>query len=250
VTVISVVIPALDEEQTVGGVVRGVREALDVIGPAGSAPEVIVVDGGSRDQTFREAEAAGATVLVSPGMGKGLAVRAGLAAAAGDTIVLLDSDGQDVPGDLPKLVDAYTRSGADFVNGSRFLGTFRDQGIAEVDYWGNRALTGLANVLCRTKLSDINASFRVLRRSALEPIAWRFSEFEVESEMILKAARSGLNIVEVPVVRERRLGGKRKFRKVRHGLRILATIVRVSLLWRPPESRNILNKNEISGETP
>ncbi|HET9481420.1 MAG TPA: glycosyltransferase family 2 protein [Candidatus Polarisedimenticolia bacterium] len=228
---ISVIIPALDEAPIVGQVVRDVLAELARLGqPA----EVLVADDGSTDDTARCAEQAGATVLRLPRRGKGLAVRAALQRIGGDRIVLMDSDGQDVPVELAGLLAAYESSGADFVNGSRFLGTFRDRGISSVDYWGNRALTGLANLLCGCRLSDINASYRVIRRVAVEPLGWSFEEFEIESEMILKASRAGLKIVEVPVTRERRLGGVRKFRKVRHGLRILMTILKVRFAWSPP----------------
>lgn len=246
---ISVVIPAWNEEQTVADVVRGVRGALSASKGAQSF-EVIVVDDGSTDTTARQAELAGARVIVRPHEGKGVAVRAGLDAARGDTLVLMDSDGQDVPKELPQLLAALRTSGAGFVSGSRFLGTFRDKGITRLDYWGNRALTGLANRLCGTRLSDINASYRVLRRSAMEGIAWEFTEFEVESEMILKAARSGVDVLEVPVTRERRLGGTRKFRHARHGLRILATILRVRFAWTPPDVRDKANKRGRRAETP
>ena len=233
---ISVVIPAFNEEQTVGDVVRGVQGAFRKIVGWGEPFEVIVVDSGSTDATARVSQSAGATVLRRPHEGKGLAVRAGLASARGDIIVLMDSDGQDIPAELPALVKAFRTSGADFVNGSRFLGTFRHEGISPVDRLGNRALTILANLLCGSRLSDINASYRVIRRAAIRGITWDFAEFEVESEMILKASKAGLQILEVPVTRERRLGGVRKFRKVRQGLRILRTILQVGLLWKPPES--------------
>lgn len=233
---ISVIIPALNEEQTVGDVVRGVFGALGAMASGGGPIEVIVIDGGSTDATARQAELAGATVLRRPREGKGRSVRAGFARARGEVLVLMDSDGQDVPSELPSLLSAFRSSGADFVSGSRFLGTFREKGISRVDRWGNRALTWLANLLVGCRLSDINASYRVMRRRAMSSFDWRFEEFEVESEMILKAARAGLEILEVPVTRERRLGGVRKFRKVRHGCRILLTILRVRFLWKPPKA--------------
>jgi glycosyltransferase involved in cell wall biosynthesis len=234
--VISVVIPAFNEEQTVGDVVRGVHGAFGKIAGWGEPFEVLVVDSGSTDATARLSEKAGAIVLRRPHEGKGQAVRAGLASARGEVIVLMDSDGQDLPSELPLLLKAFRTSGADFVNGSRFLGTFRLDGISPIDRYGNRALTILANLLVGSHLSDINASYRVIRRSAIAGIPWRCREFEVECEMILKASRAGLQILEVPVTRERRLGGVRKFRKVRQGLRILGMILHTGLLWRPPTS--------------
>jgi glycosyltransferase involved in cell wall biosynthesis len=231
---ISVVIPAYNEEQTVGDVVRGVRGALSAMASVAEPVEVIVVDGGSTDATARMAQIAGATILRRPHGGRGLALRAGLAAAKGEILVLMNSDGQDLPSELPSLLRAFKSSGADFVSGSRFMGTFREEGISPVDRWGNRALTGLANLLCGTHLSDINASYRVMRRSAVAGFGWRFEQFEGESEMILKAARAGLDVLEVPITRQRRMGGVRKFRRLRHGLGILLTIFRTRFLWRPP----------------
>ena len=114
---ISIIIPAHNEEQTVGDVVRGVRGAL--AGRVGDV-EVLVVDDGSTDNTAREAELAGARVLRRPRIQKGRAVREGLATARGDTLVLMDSDGQDVPAELPQLLAALRSTGADFINGSRF----------------------------------------------------------------------------------------------------------------------------------
>lgn len=228
---ISIIIPALNEEQTVGDVVRGVLGAMR---NSATEAEVIVVDDGSTDATARQAKVAGARVLKRPHRGKGMAVREGLGEARGETLVLMDSDGQDVPSELPELLKAFRTSRADFVNGSRLAGRILPGGISGIDDAGNRALTLLANVLFGTRLSDINASFRVIRREAIRHIEWRAREFEIESEMILKAVRSGLSIQEVGVTRERRLGGTRKFRKIRHGLRILATILKVRLFWKPP----------------
>ena len=231
---ISVIIPAFNEEQTVGDVVRGLHGAFGKIAGRAEPFEVIVVDSGSTDATARLSEKAGAIVLRRPHEGKGKAVLAGMASARGDVLVLMDSDGQDVPAELPLLLREFRTSGADFVNGSRFLGTFKDKGISRIDLMGNRALTLLANLLCGCRISDINASYRVIRRSAIAGITWRCREFEIESEMVLKAFRAGLQILEVPVTRERRLGGVRKFGKVRQGLRILGMILHTGLVWRPP----------------
>jgi len=114
---ISVIIPALNEELTVGDVVRGVRGALAT---GARDTEVIVVDGGSTDATARQAELAGARLISKPGAGKGTCVREGISAARGDTLVLLDSDGQDVPAELASLIRAFRASRSDFVSGPAF----------------------------------------------------------------------------------------------------------------------------------
>lgn len=238
---ISVIIPAFNEEQTIGDVVRG---ALGALGSLGVAAEVIVVDDGSTDATARLARVAGAKVLRQPHAGKGLAVRSGLAGAKGETLVLMDADGQDLPAELPGMISAFRSSGADLLSGSRFLGVFRDAGISRLDSLGNRLLTMLANLLHGTRLTDLNGSFRILRKEAFRSVIWSCEGFEVESEMILRAARAGLKVIEVPVTRERRLGGVRKFRRWSDGLRILRAILKVRF------SRNKPNKYGRSSQSP
>ncbi len=216
---ISVVIAAHDEEGNIGPIVQGVMAHTEDL------RELLVVDDGSTDATAAEAERAGATVMrLSPNRGKGAALLAALESVAGDWVLFIDGDGQDDPGDIPALV-AAARSGADFVNGSRWLGTLRGGAISFPNRLGNRFMTELLNLRHGARITDSQAGFRLIRRSLLSSATFRSVEYEVETEMLLHAIKSGARVVEVPVTRHPRGRGETDFRRVRNGLRILATIL-------------------------
>jgi len=215
---ISAVLAAHNEQDTVATIIAGVqRHTQDLI-------EVIVVDDGSTDRTADEALAAGAHVVsLSPNQGKGSALLRGLLEVQGDWVLFIDADGQDDPADIPTLV-AAAQEGADFVNGSRWLGTLEPGSISFPNRLGNRFMTGLLNVRHGARITDSQAGFRLIRRDLLDA-EFRSQEYEVETEMLLHALRRGARVVEVPVTRSARAGGSTDFRRVRNGLRILATVL-------------------------
>ncbi len=216
---ISAVLAAHDEEGNVGDVVRGVAAHTPGL------HELLVVDDGSKDRTAEEAAEAGARVVrLTPNRGKGAALLAGLRHVEGDFVLFIDADGQDDPADIPQLVEA-AREGVDFVSGSRWLGTLEPGAISLPNRLGNRAMTELLNLRHGARITDSQAGFRLIRRSLLAPERFRSREYEVETEMLLSAIRSGARIREVPVTRHPRGTGQTDFRRVRNGLRILATIL-------------------------
>ncbi len=220
---VTAIIAARNEAPAIAEVVRGVSAVL----PPES--EVLVMDDGSSDGTAECARAAGARVIrrASP-HGKGLALRDGLAAARGDILVFLDGDGQDPPEDVTRLLAALAPD-VDLVNGSKFLGTCREGAISRINRVGNRFMTGLVNVLFGTALTDTQSGFRAVRRSSLAGFALRATEYEIETEMLLRGLRRGWTVREIGVTRDRRAAGRSGFRRVRNGLRILAVIL--ALRW-------------------
>ncbi len=218
---ICAVLAAHDEAGNVGAVVRGVQEHTDGL------VELIVVDDGSTDGTAEEAREAGARVVsLNPNRGKGAALLAGLRAVESDAefVLFIDADGQDDPADIPTLV-AAARDGGDFVNGSRWLGTLERGSISLPNRVGNRVMTELLNLRCGARITDSQAGFRLIRRSLIDVDRIRSREYEVETEMMMQAIRGGARVVEVPVTRYARGEGATDFRRVRNGVRILATIV-------------------------
>jgi len=214
------VIPARDEAGAIGAVVAAATAVV---------AEVIVVDDGSRDATAALADAAGARVVrLSPGRGKGFALRSGVAAASHDRVVLCDGDGQDDPADIPLLLDALDQ-GADLAIGTRFSGPIDVGAVTPVDRLGNRALTELLNLLYGVRLTDTQAGFRAFRGSLWTQLPLAADGFAVETEVLVRALQAGAAVTEIPVGRLPRAHGERVLHRVRDGLAILGCMLRLRL---------------------
>jgi len=219
----SIVIPVHNEAGNIGRVLGQLESFRDRC-------EVIVVDDGSRDATGREvAKYPWVTCIRSDSnQGKGRALALGIARARGEYLVFLDGDGQDPPGDLAALIQA-AEEGADFVNGSKFIGTLEPGAMSLPNYLGNRFMSGLINLLFGTGITDSQSGFRCIRTDFLRSGMFSSVEYEVETEMLLKAIKAGLIVREVPVRRLARGQGSTDFRRIRNGLRILGTIFKERL---------------------
>jgi glycosyltransferase involved in cell wall biosynthesis len=221
------VIPALNEEESIGAVVRSI--------PAELVSEIVVVDNGSTDRTAARALDAGARVVREPLRGYGRACRAGVDAVSplADVVVFLDGDGSDCPEATGLLLAPIAAGTHDFVIGSRLRGE-REPGSMN----GAQLLAGRMAGACLRLLYDVRYTdmcpFRAIRRDALADLGMREQTYGWNLEMQMKAARRGLRILEVPVPHRRRRGGRSKVSgdllgTARAGLRILWTLARVTL---------------------
>jgi glycosyltransferase involved in cell wall biosynthesis len=224
---ISVVIPALNEEEPIAEVVREVV--------ATKIPrEVIVVDNGSTDQTAERARNAGARVI-SAVRGYGRACAAGVAAVSQECelILFLDGDGSDMPQFMPALVEPIINGTHDFVIGSRTRGK-REAGSMNAQQIFAGYLAGLLiRMLYGVRYTDMSP-FRAIRRDALEKLAMREETYGWNLEMQMKAARCGLRVLEIPVDHRRRMGGVSKVSGTLRGtfvasFRIIATFLKIAL---------------------
>ncbi|HYK24281.1 MAG TPA: glycosyltransferase family 2 protein [Candidatus Acidoferrum sp.] len=224
---VSVIIPALDEEEPIAGVVH---ECL----ATGLPSEVIVVDNGSTDRTAERAHEAGARV-VTASRGYGRACAAGVRALSPecDMVVFLDGDGSDVPAFMNQLVDPVARGTHDFVIGSRTRGK-RERGSMNFQQILAGRLAGLIlRILYGVRYTDMSP-FRAIRRHALEQLDMREQTYGWNLEMQMKAARDGLRVLEVPVNHRRRAGGESKVSGTFRGTfvagsRIVTTLLRVAV---------------------
>src|SRR3989440_2049623 len=223
----SVIIPALNEEEPIAGVVR---ECF----ATGLPKEVIVVDNGSTDRTAERAREAGARVVTAP-VGYGRACAAGVRAISPecDSVVFLDGDGSDVPAFMPQLVDPITNGTHDFVIGSRTRGQREPGSMNLQQILSGRIAGSIMQLLYGVAYTDM-CPFRAIRCDALAKLNMCEETYGWNLEMQMKAARAGLRIVEIPVNHRRRTGGESKVSGTFRGTfvagaRIIATLMRVAL---------------------
>jgi glycosyltransferase involved in cell wall biosynthesis len=224
---VSVIIPALNEEEPIAGVVH---ECL----ATGLPDEVIVVDNGSSDRTAERAREAGARVVTAP-RGYGRACAAGVQAVSPehDIVVFLDGDGSDVPAFMNELIEPIARDTHDFVIGSRTRGQREAGSMNFQQIFSGRVAGLILRLLYGVRYTDMSP-FRAIRLDALAKLDMREQTYGWNLEMQMKAARSGLRILEIPVNHRRRAGGQSKVSGTMRGTfvagaRIIATAVRVAL---------------------
>jgi hypothetical protein len=197
------VIPCLNEEASVADVVAEARAVLERTELTG---EVVVVDNGSEDDSAARAGAAGARVVSEPRRGYGSAYLAGLAAARGNYVVMTDADGSYDLSRIPEFVSRL-RNGDDLVLGSRIKGHIQRGAMPWTHRWiGNPVLTGMLNLLFRGRVSDAHCGLRAVRRDALRRLDLSATGMEFASEMVIKAAKRGLRVSEIPIEYRPRVG--------------------------------------------
>ena len=223
---ISVVIPALNEAESIGQVVSEMPWSL--------IAECIVVDNGSTDATASIAAQAGASVVTSP-RGYGAACLAGSKAALSSSAVLvfMDGDGSDVIADLPLLTNPILNGEADFVIGSRNRGNREPGAMLGSQIFAGRFVGVLLRLLGKGNYTDMGP-FRAIRRTSLEQLQMSELTYGWNLEMQIKAAQHHLRILEIPVDYRKRIGGVSKVSgdfkaSVRAGIRILTVLFRVGL---------------------
>ena len=218
---VSAIIPALDEEQSIGAVIEAIpRDVVD---------EVIVIDGGSRDGTREVAGQRGARVVSEPRRGYGRACARGVSEARGDVLVFLDADGANDPRDIRALVAPIAQERADLVLGSRLVPGRASAVLAAAmplhQRIGNRFAALLIRVVHGAPVTDLSP-FRAIRHSMLLGLPIEDLTFGWPTEMIVRAARAGVRIIEVPVACRPRSGGRSKVSGTLRG----ATLATVRIL--------------------
>jgi glycosyltransferase involved in cell wall biosynthesis len=195
----SLIIPALDEVEVIGGLVRRV--------PLRCVAEVIVVDNGSTDATATEAARAGARVVSEPRRGYGSACWAGVAALRddADVAVFLDGDGSQLPEEIPRVLSPLEEARADLVLGARQFEGHHPRHAA----LGTRLVAAFVGWRFRARLTDLGP-MRAIRVDLLRRLGMRDRGFGWPVEMVVKAAALRARIVEVPVTHAPRQGGRSK----------------------------------------
>jgi glycosyltransferase involved in cell wall biosynthesis len=192
---VSVVMPAFNERQTIEEIVRRVLAVPLRI-------QLIVVDDGSSDGTrdvleSLQRELGFVLVLQRANGGKGAALRAGFAKVTGDIVIVQDADLEYSPEEYPSLIELICAGRADVVYGSRFLG--RHRVFLFTHYLGNKLLTLMTNVLYNTILTDMETCFKVMRVEVLRSFALESNGFGIEPEITAKIFKRGYRVYEIPI---------------------------------------------------
>ncbi len=198
---VDVIIPALNES---GNIAQLVRQAA-----AQPVARVIVADNGSTDGTGPLAAEAGAHVVVEPRQGYGYACAAGVAAATADILLFLDGDFSSLPAEMPRLFQPLQQGRADLVLGSRVLGEILPGAMPPHQRFGNWLTSALMRRLYRVAVTDLGP-YRAIRRDLLMELQMQEMTFGWPTEMMVKCARRGVPILEVPVSFAPRRAGQSK----------------------------------------
>jgi glycosyltransferase involved in cell wall biosynthesis len=230
---VTVIIPALNEEEPIAGVVQAVG-AQDI------AHEIIVVDNGSNDETARRARDAGARVVAEPQRGYGRACMVGVRALPAQCVVVvfLDGDGSDCPEFLSQLVDPVLAGTHDFVIGSRTRGKREPRSMNFQQIFSGWIAGLITQLLYGVRYTDM-CPFRAIRRDTLDRLSMKEKTYGWNLEMQMRAARAGLRILEVPVNHRCRTGGQSKVSGTVRGTfvagaRIIATLLRIAFERKAP----------------
>jgi glycosyltransferase involved in cell wall biosynthesis len=223
---LSIIIPVYNEELTIGNIIDRTKEAARQLR---LETEIIVVDDCSRDKSLLVASQRNVTVYtLKQHLGKGYALRAGFAKAGGDLIVTLDSDGSHWPEELHEVVAPVFCDQADLVIGSRYMNRKRVE-ARKLNKFGVRIFNSLIALFTGVAITDSQSGYRAMKRDVLLSQKLTSGEYEIESEMLVKAVKAGFRVAEVPITFEQRTYGHSGVDPMVDGSKILLSIIKAYL---------------------
>jgi len=217
---LSVIIPVYNEAKTI-------KQVLEKVNSVPIDKEIIIVDDGSTDGTqniLGDIKCDNLKIIYhSSNRGKGAAILTGLSHATGEYVVVQDADFEYNPDDYLKLMDAIQNKGADIVLGARFTKGYNGMLIPKA---GNRILTTLFNILFGVKLNDSFTCYKFIRKESFIDLSLKSNSFDIEIEILAKAIKKGMRIVEIPVSYTPRTYAEGKKIKIKDGIWAIIRICR------------------------
>lgn len=222
---ISILLPALDEAETIGQVITKIprQQLVD----RGYDVNIVVVDGHSKDKTCEIASAMGASLLKQHGRGKGNALRTAFENFEGSYLFMLDADNTYDPEDILNMLPTLENGTYDVVMGSRLKGTISHGAMSKLNYIGNMAITETANILFPNghRVSDVCTGMWGFTEEVVNALDIESPSFEVEAEMYAKCIKSGFRVGEVPISYGKR-PTMNKLRALQDGTKIWLRLLR------------------------
>jgi glycosyltransferase involved in cell wall biosynthesis len=219
---LSIIIPVYNEELTIGNIIDRTKAAAQ---KTGLPSEIIVVDDHSYDKSLQVAKSRGVKVFtLKQHLGKGYALRAGFLKAKGDIIVTIDSDGSHWPEELHEVLAPVLADKADMVIGSRYMNHKRVE-ARKLNKFGVRIFNSLIQLFTGVANTDSQSGYRAMKREVLVGQKLKSGEYEIESEMLVKTAKQGFRVAEVPITFEQRTYGHSGVDPMVDGSKILLSII-------------------------
>ena len=222
---VCILIPTLNEGKTIGGLVNEFRSM--------GFSDILVIDGHSTDNTVKNAESAGARVVMQSGKGKGQAVSQAFQLITSNYVVMIDGDGTYLPEEVNKILEPVTTGVADHVIGNRFA-NYQKGAFTSLNLFGNKILNTIFGFAYGMWLKDILSGYRAFNTDAYKNLDLNRTGFEVETEITVECVKKDLRIVEVPITYLARVSGAAtKLEPIRDGFRIATTIYLLARMHNP-----------------
>ena len=222
---VCILIPTLNEGKTIGGLVK---EFISM-----GFSDILVIDGHSTDNTVKNAESAGARVVMQSGKGKGQAVSQAFQLITSNYVVMIDGDGTYLPEEVNKILEPVTTGVADHVIGNRFA-NYQKGAFTGLNLFGNKILNTIFGFAYGMWLKDILSGYRAFNTDAYKNLVLNRTGFEVETEITVECVKKDLRIVEVPITYLARVSGAAtKLEPIRDGFRIATTIYLLARMHNP-----------------
>jgi len=220
---VCILIPTLNEDLTIGEIVREFREL--------GYNHILVIDGKSTDNTVKISRESGATVSTQSGEGKGNAIIEAFAIIEQPYILMLDGDGTYNPKDAEKMLTPLF-SGFDQVIGDRLINA-EEGAFSRLNLFGNHMVNLLFKIAHSRDLHDILSGYRAFTRSAIQQMNLKQKGFEIETEISVESVRNGQRVIVVPIKYSRRPGTTTKLSPFHDGIKIVSTIYRLARMNNP-----------------